>query len=516
MTGKKKQHAAVDAKKKHAEDSDDPAYGKKKGILRSLSFQFAPLYGRRYRVSGAPNPNYDSPPEGVVRTEVGPLKGVQLAGVLRKKCKHKNRLSKWRKRFFVLKECFLLYYMPHLQLKYAKKDHIDLHPRGIVPLIGCSIVSGGEHGRKYCLLVTHPQLKSAIVLSAKNAETQDHWLRALREATKITLRSTMVGETLMRELQSKEQQFDKERQKLTERFKSELDAREETEKKIHDLEGEKMGLLKEQERLARHAKKLNDELRNVKNDLKLAQEGKMTLEQEKMSLMAKTQHLVSNLESLNLEKSKIEEQMSQVLRDREIFLMENQSLSSTTSQLKNRLAEVESKTTCLASEKKRVEKMLKFNEHKTAELEQERQYFNKQTETLLSSLKEISQQKEMTEAELRDQMMARLGAEKQLQAAEKALEHLENALRLTGAQMTELQEHIMPDKCAEEARNEANKAAIMRNAIIARHSFRRAGTGTGGKARLRSSFKRCSSMKEGKRLDKNDNEVKKADAFVEV
>ena len=63
----------------------------------------------------------------------------------------------------------------------------------------------------------------------------------------------------------------------------------------------------------------------------------------------------------------------------------------------------------------------------------------------MSTLKDISQQKEMTEAELRDEMMARLGAEKQLQAAEKALEHLENALRLTGAQMTELQEHILPD-----------------------------------------------------------------------
>lgn len=43
----------------------------------------------------------------------------------------------------------------------------------------------------------------------------------------------MVGETLMRELQSKEQLFDKERQKLTERFKTEIDAREEAEKKIH-------------------------------------------------------------------------------------------------------------------------------------------------------------------------------------------------------------------------------------------------------------------------------------------
>lgn len=41
--------------------------------------------------------------------------------------------------------------------------------------------------------------------------------------------------------------------------------------------------------------------------------------------------------------------------------------------------------------------------------------------------------------------MARIGAEKQLQAAEKALEHLETALKLTGAQMSELQEHIMPD-----------------------------------------------------------------------
>jgi hypothetical protein len=108
----------------------------------------------------------------------------------------------------------------------------------------------------------------------------------------------------------------------------------------------------------------------------------------------------------------------------------------------------------------------------------------------------------MTEAELRDEMMARLSAERQLQAAEKALEHLENALRLTGAQMTELQEHIMPDvhklrgkklfianlneqlftpffqileffeRCAEEARMEAEKPCIMKNMVYARRSFR--------------------------------------------
>lgn len=58
---------------------------------------------------------------------------------------------------------------------------------------------------------------------------------------------------------------------------------------------------------------------------------------------------------------------------------------------------------------------------------------------------EVSEQRDITEAELKDEVMARIGAEKQLQAAEKALEHLETALKLTGAQMSELQEHIMPD-----------------------------------------------------------------------
>ena len=68
----------------------------------------------------------------------------------------------------------------------------------------------------------------------------------------------------------------------------------------------------------------------------------------------------------------------------------------------------------------------------------------------------------MTEAELKDEVMARIGAEKQLQAAEKALEHLEAAL-------TSL---------------DANKPLIMRNALPPRRSIRRS------KTRLRSSI-RC-------------------------
>ncbi|VDK21218.1 unnamed protein product [Anisakis simplex] len=128
----------------------------------------------------------------------------------------------------------------------------------------------------------------------------------------------------------------------------------------------------------------------------------------------------------------------------------------------------------------------------------------------------------MTEAELKDEVLARIGAEKQLQAAEKALEHLEMALRLTGAQMSELQEHIMPDvhklreffeRCAEEARMDANRPMIMRNAIYARRSLRRSKTHF-----ARRSFRRKSSNEShhGSKLDsdsfsrKTDNDAKSA------
>uniref|UniRef100_A0A7E4VJ67 PH domain-containing protein n=1 Tax=Panagrellus redivivus TaxID=6233 RepID=A0A7E4VJ67_PANRE len=473
----------------------------KKGILRSLSFQFTPFTGTKRRRAAAEasksGHTYDSTPEVEGSIAIGPVMGVQCQGLLMKKCKNKSRI-KWNRRFFILKECFLLYYAAKQKKKYDKSKKIDMHPKGIVPLIGCSIVPGGDigKGKKYCLLITHPQFDNAVIVAAADARTQEKWLKALRDATKISFSNTVVGESLIRELESKGQLLNEEKRGYEEQLRLEGEARKKEIERSLALERTKEELEKEREKLVKLTKKLKDDLHNVKNDLKLTNESKKTLEQEKVSLMTKTQSLVSNLESLNMEKSKIEEHMSQIIREREKFLLENQNLSSTTCQLKNRLMEIESKTTCLATEKEKVENLLRLNEKKTVDLESERQYYNRQTRDLLTSLKEISQQKEMTEAELRDAVMARLGAEKQLQAAEKALEHLENALRLTGAQMTELQEHIMPDvhklreffeQCAEEARMEAEKCSIMKTAVYARRSFRR--------NKARKSFRRHTSMK---------------------
>ncbi|VDN56192.1 unnamed protein product, partial [Dracunculus medinensis] len=419
--------------------------------------------------------------------------GIQLHGILLKQKKRRNRTTKWNKRFFVLKECFLLYYSASAKKTFERTKGIDLHPKGIIPLVGCSIVAGQDHGHKNCLLITHAQFKSAIIVCAPDSKTLEQWQKSLREASKISYKNTIAWENLVEELESQGLMLNEEKKKYEEKLVAETQAREEEHNKYLNLEKVKEELEKERERLVRITKKLKGDLQSVKNELKITNETKKTLEQEKISLNAKTEHLASNMETLNLEKSKIEEQMSAIIREREQFLLENQNLSTATCQLKNRLMEIETKTNCLQSEKERVEAMLRLNEKKTIDLEREREYYNNQTMELLNSLKEISEQRDITEAELKDEVLARIGAEKQLQAAEKALEHLEMALKLTGAQMSELQEHIMPDvhklreffeKCAEEAKLEANKPMIMRNAIYARRSLRR------NKTKIRGSFRK--------------------------
>uniref|UniRef100_A0A914VD75 Uncharacterized protein n=1 Tax=Plectus sambesii TaxID=2011161 RepID=A0A914VD75_9BILA len=114
----------------------------------------------------------------------------------------------------------------------------------------------------------------------------------------------------------------------------------------------------------------------------------------------------------------------------------------------------------------------------------------------------------MTEAELKDEVIARIAAEKQLHAAEKALEHMEMALKLSGAHMTELKEQIMPDvhklkqffeECAEEAKLDANKPIIMKNAVYARRSIRRS------KTRFRASIRRQLSIMKGETKRDSEN-----------
>uniref|UniRef100_A0AC35THM8 PH domain-containing protein n=1 Tax=Rhabditophanes sp. KR3021 TaxID=114890 RepID=A0AC35THM8_9BILA len=477
----------------------------KNGILRSLSFQFSPFRSAKVvNSSDAVNNVTQRPayvPDQRGKTEVGPLLGVQAYGNLMKKFKKKNRPAKWKKRFFILKECFLLYYSCNVRHEFESTKKINLNPKGIFPLINCSIISGGDVGRNYCLIITHCQFETPLIVCTSDIRSQEIWLKALREAAN---KNTIYGENMIRELESKEVMLNEEKKNYEERLEKEASKRKEEKIKNLELERTKEELENEREKLLRLTRKMKEDMIRVKGDLKETNKEKLNLEREKIGLLTKTEHLVTNMESLNMEKNKIEEHMSQILQEREKFLLENQSLSCVTSQLKNRMLEIESKTSMINTEKENIEALMRLNEQKTVDLERERHHYNYKTQELMSNLKMIYEQKEMTEAELKDEVLARIAAERELRAAERALEHLENALRLTGAQMTEIQEHIMPnvhrlkdffEKCSIEANMEASKAYIMRNAVIARRSFRRSNQ----KGKAKNSLRKHASMKEDRR-----------------
>ncbi|GMT12501.1 hypothetical protein PFISCL1PPCAC_3798, partial [Pristionchus fissidentatus] len=466
---------------------------KKAGVLRSLSFQFSNIAVRSVpSQKKTTESDYDITPEKDYE-ELGPM-GVQNFGTMLKKYNKKNRPAKWTKRFFILKECFLLYYPSSFKKTFEKTKRIDLHPKGVIPLIGCSIVSGGDVGRRHCLLIAHPQFPSAVIVSAPDSAAQDAWLAALRRATKISYKNTLVGETMIRELECKGNMLNEEKRNYEVIILMSKNQYFFFRLRVSNVLTLKEELEEEREKLIRTTKKLKDDLQNVKNELKITNETKRTLEQEKIALNAKTEHLALNMASLNIEKEKIEENLSTMLKEREQFMIEKQNLSTAACHLKNRLMEIETKTNCMSTEKEKITQLLELNEHKMADLEKERHYYTTQTKRLMETLKDISEQKESTESELRSELQARIGAEKQLQAAEKALEHLENALRLTGAQMSELQEHIMPDvhklreffeKVAEEAKAEANSVGLLRSAIGARKSMRRSVRRGVGRASMR-------------------------------
>jgi len=237
----------------------------------------------------------------------------------------------------------------------------------------------------------------------------------------------------------------------------------------------------EKRKLEATAIELRNELEAVKCDLECMQTVRKELEEEKHRLGGTNQRLQSSLDDLEVEKSKILNLLSHHHQEKEALSKENLSLSKKAGELTVNLSKIEDQTKALQDEKQAVESRLKRNEARAALLAKEKEFYSNHARELMSSLRDLTVEKEMTEAELKDEIIARMAAERQLQTAEQALERLELALRLSGTRMCdELKDEIMPDvrrlrsffeNCAEEAALDANRPMIMRNAVYARKSF---------------------------------------------
>ena len=86
---------------------------------------------------------------------------------------------RWARRYFVLKDGFILYYAA----RAAAMTAFDVHPKGVIPLGGCSVASyegGPTRERTESFRISHPAFHGrALVLCADTAADNAQWMKAV-------------------------------------------------------------------------------------------------------------------------------------------------------------------------------------------------------------------------------------------------------------------------------------------------------------------------------------------------
>ncbi|KAI8487682.1 Pleckstrin y domain containing, D (with coiled-coil domains) member 1 [Branchiostoma belcheri] len=332
---------------------------------------------------------------------------VQHCGLLLKR-PFGHPSSRWQKRFFIIKEGFLLYYAEAEKKNFERRRQFNIHPKGVIPLGDCTIQPAEEAGQPFAIHINHEDFSQTVALATDSELDRDKWVEILQSSGRVTWKNAQLGEAMIQTLEQQGLQMAKEKQEYINQIHtqvhelcSEREEKEELERITKELEEEK-------KKVEKVAEQLSMEQENVRTELDQTVEALKAIEEEKQSLHTTTSDLQHSLQKL---------------------ADENTSLAKTTNSFKGTLKDIEDKMRSIEQEKEEAAQRLLEKEELARQLEREKDSYSAQAQELQSSLDDLSAQKEMTESELREEVVARLNTEKRLRQAEDALERLDLALR---------------------------------------------------------------------------------------
>ncbi|XP_004584661.2 pleckstrin homology domain-containing family D member 1 [Ochotona princeps] len=389
---------------------------------------------------------------------------VQLYGVLWKRPFGRSS-AKWSRRFFIIKESFLLYYSESEKKSFETNKYFNIHPKGVIPLGGCLVEAKEEPSMPYAMKISHQDFHGNILLAAESEFEQTQWLEMLQESGKVTWKNAQLGEAMIKSLEAQGLQLAKEKQEYLDKLMEETEElclqreqREELERLNQVLEAEK-------QQFEEVVQELRMEQEQIKRELELTARCLKGVEQEKKELKQLTESLQQTLEELSLEKKKTLEMLEE---------NENQPQPPPPSgSLQNNLRQIEEKMRQLLEEKLLAEKRMKENEARSRALEEEREFYSSQSQALQNSLQELTAEKQQAEQELRAEVKVRMDLEKRLREAEGALRSLEQGLN-SKVRNKEKEERMRADvshlkkffeECIRNAELEAKMPVIMKNSV---------------------------------------------------
>ncbi|XP_023611638.1 pleckstrin homology domain-containing family D member 1 isoform X3 [Myotis lucifugus] len=342
---------------------------------------------------------------------------VQLYGVLWKR-PFGRPSAKWSRRFFIIKESFLLYYSESEKKSFETNKHFNIHPKGVIPLGGCLVEAKEEPSMPYAMKISHQDFhvhrgpsswQGNILLAAESEFEQAQWLEMLQESGKVTWKNAQLGEAMIKSLEAQGLQLAKEKQEYLDKLMEET---------------EELCLQREQR------------------------------------------------EELSIEKKKTLEMLEE--NENQLETLANQSEQpSPSGGLHSNLRQIEGKMQQLLEEKLLAEKRMKENEERSRALEEEREFYSSQSQALQNSLQELTAQKQQAEQELKAEVKVRMDLERRLREAEAALRSLEQGLN-SKVRNKEKEERMRADvshlkrffeECIRNAELEAKMPVIMKNSV---------------------------------------------------
>nr|XP_039261214.1 pleckstrin homology domain-containing family D member 1-like [Styela clava] len=385
------------------------------------------------RESGMSNTTVDSGYGGSVGSNNGNISGsegsagvVQMSGVMMKK-PFGHQSTKWSRRFFILKEGYLLYYAESEKKIFDTKKIFNIHPKGVIPLGNCTIENVTLPGMPHCINISHPELKLQVRVAADDEETRKMWLRAMDRATKVTVENSGLSETMIKSLQEQSLQLARERQEYVDKFineAEELGAERELREALEEFNQE---LEEENARIEGMVEELQDAHNQVKNELLKAIESSKALEKEREIMRSTTEDLQKSLEALSSERAAI----IQKLQDHEA---KAEMPAERNAELARQLAAIEQKAISLEKDKEAIRLKLEENQRMSTDILKEREAISLEAEELKSEMQNLSVEKKIAEKELKEEIVARMELQRELEECKAALKRLEEKA-LSNAQL---------------------------------------------------------------------------------
>uniref|UniRef100_A0A8D3AC06 Pleckstrin homology domain containing, family D (with coiled-coil domains) member 1 n=1 Tax=Scophthalmus maximus TaxID=52904 RepID=A0A8D3AC06_SCOMX len=370
---------------------------------------------------------------------------VQLHGVLWKR-PFGRPSAKWSRRFFIIKDSFLLYYAESEKRNFESNRYFNIHPKGVIPLGGCVVSANEDMGMPFAVVVNLEDFTGTVVLAAESEDEQLHWIEMLQESGKVTWKNSQLGEAMIESLEAQGLQLAKEKQEYLDKLMEETEElshqraqREELERLNQVLEEEKM-------KFEEVVLELKAEQEQIKLDLDGTTQSLKGVESEKEELSSLTVMLQKSIEELKYSRCSLRIRITKRSVGPRWWIAFRVSLLSL---------------------------RLRENEQRAKDLQQEREFYSSQSRTLQQSLTQLTVDKQQTEAELKAEIESRVELEKRLKQAEEALQDLEKGLdslertkerdeKMKG-DVTQLRRFFEECICAAEI--EAKLPAIMKNAV---------------------------------------------------